>query len=711
MVTNLLKIITGRYERDVRCEEEATRFLGDLLGTTAQSEGSDVVLCLTLQAILAWIQTVPQAKGLFIRLGVIPAVCTALQVSLPRACCNEVAMHTVSAAARVILFYLRDNDINMVVEDIEQCDGVGILLEACRAQGSCPRSICIGLHVLKHMTRRSPRLLRRAMELHGPDIICNILSENKDADIIKFGALTLSRWAASPGTRDRLFASGAYEQLWEILRTREKYESSVYAYVMLAICLMMGNRIEEACDSFLERPQDFVRFCRAVDHYDASFQEQGVVHHTLGLLVCSSKSFDLIIEATKNDVIGVLAKSTVRCGYIIDVLYQNRERIRAIHDIQVRLKLAVLLVEKMALYPDASLGVLFQGKDDALIDTLVAHSFEHLMVANMHLNDEECSQSDSDDEKMHLTKFSWESQSIIFDSPGGFRVDGVSVKDGDSRMDDCSSHPHEPEHYTEEEEQQLGHACFKAFASENSVLGSLILLCKISLKMRQRNPLNENLGSGKKRKCFGTRYKTPQQKKAKASHPTPRASTERVRRFVVGGEQFEIEEASICAMSHVVASMCEDADREEEIHVPCLQHLSTADMVHSFRRILKWCHTDDLSDLCTMEEIQACWIVADYLGMPHLERHIGQQINNLVESPTCDRTHVFAKLHALHDAFYGSYTLESTIAECIVTELSTCEPGDDTIPHVEFLKDFVLHPTIADRVTEVLQKTLMASDI
>jgi hypothetical protein len=74
--------------------------------------------------------------------------------------------------------------------------------------------------------------------------------------------------------------------------------------------------------------------------------------------------------------------------------------------------------------------------------------------------------------------------------------------------------------------------------------------------------------------------------------------------------------------------------------------------------------------------------------------------------------HVFAKLHELHVAFYGSYTLESTIAECIVTELSTCGPGDDTISNgVEFLKDFVLHPTIADRVAEVLQKTLVASDI
>eukprot|EP00889_Picochlorum_renovo_P002482 jgi/Picre1/29512/NNA_004898.t1 len=190
VVRNLLKIITGKYERDDRCEEEATRFLGDLLVTTAQSEGSDVVPCLTLQAILAWIQTIP---------------------------------------TKVILFYLRDSNVDVIVEDIEKCDGVGILLEACRAQGSCPRSICIGLHVLKHMTKRSPRLLRRAMEAHGPEIICNVLRENKDADMIKFGALTLSRWAASPGTQDQLFASGAYEQLWEILRTKEKYESSVYA--------------------------------------------------------------------------------------------------------------------------------------------------------------------------------------------------------------------------------------------------------------------------------------------------------------------------------------------------------------------------------------------------------------------------------------------------------------------------------------------------
>lgn len=709
MISNLLKIITGRHEVDGRFEEEATRFLGGLVGTTARGEGSDVVPCLTMQAVLAWTQNLPQLKGMFVRFGVVPAVFTALQASLPRACCDEVAMHTVSAAAKVILFYLRDSHLDMILEDIEQCDGVRILLEACRAQGSCSRSVCIGLHVLKHMTKHSPRLLRRAMELDGPGIICSILRENKDADIIKFGALTLSRWAASPGTQDRLLASGAYEHLWEILRTKEKYESSVYAYVMLAICLMMGGRIEEVWDSFLERPQDFIRFCRGVDHHDASFGEQGVVHHTLGLLVSSSKSFDLIIEATRNDVIGVLAKSSVRCGYILDVLYQNREQIQAIHDIQVRLKLAVFLVEKMAMYPDASLGVLFYRKEDALIETLVAHSFEHLMVANMRRSDDESPQSDDDDEKMHLTKFSWESQSIVFDSPGGYYVN--SAKNDDSLLDGYScSHQLEEEQHTEEEKAQLGHACFEAFASQNSVLGSLILLCKISLKMRQRKASNENLVSGRKRRCFSDT--TAWQKKARTSHPTPQSSTGHIRRFIVEGQEFKIEERSICAMSHVLASMCEDAEYDEQIHVPCLHHLSTADMILSFERILEWCQTGDLQDLNTLEEIQTCWIVADYLGMPSLERHLGEQIRNLVGSPhpSCDRTDVFAMLQALHNAHYGSNTLESTIAECIVTELGTCGPGGDTIPNWEFLQDFVLHPPIADRVAEVFQKTLIASD-
>ena len=699
MVYSLLKVITRRFSVDEKTgslEHFEELGSGDISAgllrlassaTGSRAEGDLLLESLAIQALYSWIQSWKKGEESVLKGGVVELLCGRLErvFSLPRA--GMLDMQIASAALKILLYYLKNKDLAPnLFESMKKCDGTGMILRSFAkdvAKHMEPRLVCMRLHLLKNLTEASPRLLLYTLNMGGAKVLANLLKTYNSPDVITFVSLTLGTWAAFPGLADSLVSSGVCEELWSILKHKDRYESLVYAYVISSICLIHIESVDVICNMLIGSPEVLMGFCRAVEQFDASFQKPGIVQYIIKQILNSEYAFDVVVNAAKHDSLESFAICSANCQMILETLRANMAALDKIDEDHVQLSLAIFLVRKMALFPDLAVHVLFSGR---LANALVSRSLDHITGNNFDQGDDSGESGEQNDGI--LTEFSWDSQSGSLDcmpSVKSQKLEQNTAADDGKRG-----------------QQQLGDLCFTTFAGRDKALGSTIILCKLLLKLQKRKMATTSrkrtanqIETGRKRVKHDSSYHVPQ--------------NDSIVTVQIGTELFQINKCILMEQCHVFASFLEGVDVDGVVSLPVLHHMTAHRMAVAFRLMIDWCDTGFMRASVSMESLRDCWILADYLDMPRFEAYIAGILDMCLTSGSLqeDRSNLYAWLISLHKMFPGSRSLEMTIAKCIINQLGCCE-GMELAHHVD--KSLILslqQSTLSDRVSDLLAESFL----
>jgi hypothetical protein len=704
MVYSLLKVITRRFSVDEttgsldQFEELGSGDISEgLLRLASSASGSraqgDLLLeSLAIQALYSWVQSWKKGEESALKGGVVELLCGKLEqvFSLPRA--GMLDLQIASAAVKILLHYLKNNNLApSVFESMEKCDGTGMILRSFEkdvGEHMEPRLVCMRLHLLKNLTEASPRMLQYTVNMGGANILANLLKNYHNPDVIKFVALTLSRWAAFPGLAESLISSRVCEELWLILQKKDRYESLVYAYVISSICLIHIESIDVICNTLMGSSEILMGFCRAVEQFDKSFQKPGIVQYIIKEILNSEYAFDVVLNVAKHGGLESFAICSTNCQMILETLHANMAALDKVNEDHVQISLAIFLVRKMALFPDLAVELLFSGR---LANALVSRSLDHITCNEFEQADDSGESKQTDDGI--LTEFSWDSQSGSLDcipNASSQKLEQNPTVDDDRRG-----------------QQQLGDLCFTTFAGRDKALGSTIILCKLLLKLQKRKmaitsrkrTANQIETSGKRVKQHGSSYHVPQ--------------NESIVTVQIGTESFQINKFVLMEQCHVFQSFLEDIDGDDVVSLPALHHMAEHSMAVAFGLIIDWCQTGSIQASVSMETLRDCWILADYLHMPRFETYMTSVLDTCVTSTRLqeDRSNMYAWLTSLHTMFPGSRSLEMLIATCIINELGCCERME--LAH-NIDKSLILslqQSTLSDRVSDLLARSFLPEPV
>ena len=673
----MLKIVAGQYvvDEDFGCLDHLEQIgTGDVsvnLFNLVKNSTCGCIRALSIHALLSWIQRWPRSCNTLVPLDVVP--CLLESISPNASTRNDVALHSISMTG-AILGYLIDGNHACSVAFLDQMDLhniVGKLLGLCCSQDQGSMGVCVALDLLKRLTKASPRIFESIIQQHGPSIVSRSLRIHKrNPEVVKYGTLLLARWGALPGMADRLDSSGVFEALWEVISVHG-YDSKTYAYAACGICMLSIDSVEKLCRMLIQEGTDaMASFCSAIEHYDECFEKHSIVHHTIWQAISSAYGSRMVLLAGRLGLLESLAKWDTNCELILSVIRSLIEAGHRFEDSDAML--ASFLVKKMPHFPEDTVLALFSGnsRKNCFVETLVDQSFRHLAQQNAEYykdfveeNEDNFSETD-----MLISEPSTDSLALLIednDAKGSLQQE---VKNSNSKG--------------------LGDACFDAFARENVYIGSTVILCKVL---------------GKLCPALVGRTDQTEEPRAKRLKSSFRDSDTTVM-FRIGGTLISVSKEILLKESRVASLLLEDCN--SEIEIPALHQLSTENIVVAFRRIFAWCQHGYISDDMTLEEVQHCWIAADYLDMSdefmeYLFEHKVEPC--LLMYRTDDRALVYTWLSSLCRMFLGSQSLYSWAARCVIHELRQAEMFHRRLPNLESLQDFAQLDGMSAAVTAHLK--------
>lgn len=678
----MLKIITERYgvDEEFGCLDHLEQIgCGDVsvnLFNLVKNSTHGCIRYLSIHALFSWIQTWPRSCNTLVALDVVP--CLIQFLSPDPSIMKDIPMHSISIAGS-ILAYLIDGNHNSseaFLEQMQGCNAAGKLLGLCNYQEQGSMGLCMALDLLKKLTKASPRIFESIIQQNGASIVSRTLRAHKrHPEVVKYAALLLARWGAVPGMADRLDSSGIFEALWEII-SLQGYDSKTYAYAACGICVFSIDCVEKLCRMLIQEGTDtMAAFCSAIEHYDECFQKHSIVHHTIWNAISSAYGTRIVVLAGRLGLLESLAKWDTNCKLILSVIGSLVEAGHAFEDSDGLL--ASFLVKKMPQFPEDTVLALFSGnsRNICLMDTLVDQSFRHLVQEN-----DECYKNNIDGNIDSVSDCD-----MLTSEPSADSL-ALLIEDNDAK----GSHQQDVK---KDSSKELGNACFEAFARDNVCVGSTVILCKVLGKLCHM--------------LAGTNHKGREEEEptAKRFKSSSRAS-DTIVMFRIGDTPISISKEILLRESRL-ASILLDDDCDSEIEIPALHQLSAENTVVAFMRLFAWCENGHISDCMNLEEVQHCWIAADYLDMS--DAFMGYLFEHKVEPSlltynTDDRALVYTWLSSLCNMFLGAQSLYSWAARCIIYEFRQTEMFHGRVPNLESLKDFAQLDGMSAAVTAHLKR-------
>lgn len=710
LVKSLLMMITHRYSvnEGLGCLDHLEQIgSGDLsapLINLARISNYPCIRALSIHALFSWIQRSPRSVERLIELGMIPMLLLALE-SFPSSESpskdKDIGTYRVSGAVHILLHLINEysnissRDLDALLEEMERHNATGRLLELCctLVGEESAATLCMVLDLLKKITKLSPRLFESAMTQEGPLKLTKLLKIHcNNQSIMKYATLILARWAAIPGTVDRLEYDGVFEGLWDVITRIDAYDSNIYAYATCGICVLSIDRPEKLCSLLVKDGSiNVFAFCTAIQHYDGCFQKHSVVHQTISQIVSSKYGGRILSLAAKAGLLESLTTWDQNCKLILNAIGLL---ISAQNDLNADIdyaKMAAFLVKKMPYFPEETVRILFahDSQNRCLAAKLVERSFQQLILLEETNN--EPIPSEDNQRCNHVSQCS----DILISEPSSDSL-AMLVEDHDTKET----------HATWRSENMsidttLGSACFAAFGCKNHIMGYTVILCKVVGKL---------ISKIQETKSPGENEGQPAPKKCKTSITSSQRIHDMVR-FQIGNTYLSICRGNIMEKSHVVSLFLEED--ECDVEIPLLHTLSNPEeTVCAFTRIFEWCDHGLISDISSMsfEDIKNCWIAADYLGMSteFTDYILGESVESRLCSFTAEgRAHLFKWLLSLCTMFAGSEPLLNCVAKCMVYELGQCQMSLDGIANLECLQEFAQLDGISSAVTRHLGTGLL----
>lgn len=449
---------------------------------------------LGLHALATWQALWPEKISKVLKSGIINQLLTTLGSLFEMPMATSSGVYAASIAARMLHDYIKDETHSLqALEDIEKYNGVQALLHVCRSPAASPRSICLSIHLLTNITKSSERLFQVATSNHGHTILCNLLRNSNNADIIKFSALAICRWSSNMDVRVTWRTEGVLERCWNILLDGQQFERKVYAYVVSAIC-MIGINTEnevEISERLLEPAGVYLRaFCKGLKCYDDSFKKQGVVHYTLSSILHGANRNGIVKLAIKYNCLDSLGNHDEACRSILLALAEDADLVNTCGN-ESRLNLGCFLLTKLPRFVDQTKAILFTGE---LMKEFMREALKRLSLGKRGLPvaasaaiESSCSSESSEcDEAPALSRYRWDSGSLNFETNIDFKGSVISEKKADAFCQDdeefqgeCSLEPLE----------QLPHVkqSSEAYSAEDKFFGSAIILAKMYNMISSQN--------------------------------------------------------------------------------------------------------------------------------------------------------------------------------------------------------------------------------
>ena len=661
LLSSFLKIITHKvhFNNEFGLEEnlwglgsgDVTDSLVKLLPGLKTSSAK----ALGLHALATWQALWPGKISKVLESGIVGELLTTLSSVFEMPTASSSGVYAASIAARMLHDYVKDEAHSVqVLGDIEKCNGVQALLHVCRSPIASPRSICLAIHLLTNITKSSERLFQVAISNHGHTVLCNLLRNSNNADIIKFSALAICRWSSNMEVLVSLRAEGVLERCWNILLDGQIFEQKVHAYVVSAICMIEINteHAMEFSQRLLEPTGVYLRaFCKGLKCYDDSFKKQGVVHYALSSILHGDSRNDIVKLAIKFDCLESLGKHDEACRSILLALAEDPD-LMADCSKKSRLNLAYFLLTKLTGYEEQVKEILFSGE---LMKDFMRESVKRFSLRNKGRTfaaasamESSCSTSEGSEceEAPALSRFRWDSGSLNFENNMKLKGSTVSEKEIDAVcledeefQGECSLEP--------QEQSSQAKQCFEACRTEDKLLGSTIILSKMYTKALGETRISEcrhTLSSFKRqRHSLGqdSEPKEPLQKKPCIQFALVSTEDTQVTedlssliKFQVDGEIIPADRATMREHSAILACFLSPKHTEGEsmITIPELNSLSGEALIQAFREVIDWCHRRKAQVTGCGGMIENCWLVADYLQMDGLQSHLENMLELEISS-------------------------------------------------------------------------------
>eukprot|EP00890_Picochlorum_soloecismus_P005065 jgi/Picsp_1/555/NSC_00552-R1_---NA--- len=729
LLSSLLKIITHKvhFIKDYGLEENLAGLgsgdVTDSLVKVLPGLKMASARALGLHALATWQALWPEKISRILESRIVGELLTTLSKLFEMPTATSPGVYAASIAARMLHDYVKNKTHSIqVLKDIEKHNGVQALLHVCRSPAASPRSICLAIHLLTNMTKSSERLFQVATSNHGHTILCNLLRNSNDADIIKFSALAICRWSSDVEVRVSLRAAGVLERCWNILLDDGHiFERKVCAYVVSAICMIEINTENsiEISERLLEPTGGYLRaFCKGLKCYDDSFKKQGVVHYTLSSVLQGERRNDIVRLAIKYNCLESLGNHDEACRSILLALAEDADLVNDCSS-ESRLNLGCFLLTKLPRYVDQAKEILFTGKlmKEFMREALKRFNFgkRGRSVATSSTMESSCSSESSEcDEAPELSRFRWDSGSLNFENNMSFKGSIVSEKEVDAV---CQEEDEFQGEYNLEPSEQLSQAkqSSGAFSAEDKFSASAIILAKLYNEVSSQSQGLESrhlpARSKRQRQCLGqdSEPEVPLRKKSCMLFGETR-DTQKTEgfssliTFQVGGEIVPADRATMREHSAMLASFLSPKGEEGElvITIPEFNSLSGKVLIQAFREVIDWCHLRKTQVARCRGMIENCWLVADYLQMDGLQSHMETMLELEIFSMK-DQKDQMEYLNSLAEKFSYHPSIIRVSAKYVIRQLAKLDV-DASLYHQQQLNILSPllerhHERIADEMT------------
>ena len=509
----------------------------------------------------------------------------------------------------------------------------------------------------------------------------NVCSRTESADIIKFAALAVSRWACNAEYGHLISTLEINNACWNLIMSADQmlFENVVYAYVVSAVCMLHIQTPDVLCQHILyTSPDTFKYFIKCVSCYETCFGKAGIVHHTLQAMLYGSYGAAFVHAAAVCQHLGILASQSMVLNAVFAVM-ESKESIQYLishGDEKIEANIISFVLQNMAGDPERALRICLsypglRNSTKRALEHMSAQTYKPVM-----LSPTSCVH---DEKGTLLTEYSWESSSATLE-------DAVfETKDSNNKKSMTEEHS----------SSKVYEHCATIFANMDPSMINLAVLSKLYVKILEQKGTDGRM-----------HLKTlPEEPPSKKPRTDICASLSEDITINIGEQSFKMNRNLVIAHSSIIRLFLEDAHSEQgEIVLPQMLNLNEQEMVLAFKQVILWVESGTIQDNLGEEMIVKTWKFADFLLMDNLQAHLEGVLLKFLEA---DDT-VFALICSMHEEYPTSFGIQRLIANYIIKTVAAISEQNE----IQGLKAFSPflgrnYDTIAIAVVDEFEKCFL----